>query len=270
MRRLLSALMLGALPAQAQDIAGEFDYYVLSLSWSPSWCALEGDARQSPQCDASEDFGWILHGLWPQYERGYPADCQTAMRPPSRSDTAAMADIMGTSGLAWHQWRKHGVCTGLTSDDYYTLSRDAYSRITRPAVLRNLDREVTLPASLIEEAFLRDNHLFAAVNDKVAPLIVNAFAQITQIGVIFITQYAKQTPEHNGHVAQKFLLGHFGSQGFPEVDTGILGIRSFGHLVLTQIDIDVEGSRVREIAETRFVGKHIRNRPVLFDRRWFA
>lgn len=157
MRLLLALLCLVARPALAQDRAGDFDYYVLSLSWSANWCAIEGDARNSPQCDEEEDFGWVLHGLWPQYERGYPADCPTAMRPPSRSDTAAMADIMGTSGLAWHQWRKHGVCSGLTSDDYFALSREAYERITRPEVFRRLDRTVTLPASLIEEAFLEAN-----------------------------------------------------------------------------------------------------------------
>lgn len=157
MHRIVALACLLATPLGAQDRAGDFDYYVVSLSWSANWCALEGDARNSPQCDASADFGWILHGLWPQYERGYPANCATNERPPSRSDTAAMADIMGTSGLAWHQWRKHGVCSGLSSDDYYALSRAAYNRITRPEVFRTLTREVTLPASLIEEAFLRDN-----------------------------------------------------------------------------------------------------------------
>jgi ribonuclease T2 len=157
MRRLFTLLCLMAAPASAQDRAGDFDYYVMSLSWSANWCALEGDARNSPQCDQSAEFGWILHGLWPQYERGYPANCTTNIRPPSRNDTAAMADIMGTSGLAWHQWRKHGVCSGLSSDDYYDLSREAYARISRPEVFRNLTREVTLPASLIEEAFLQDN-----------------------------------------------------------------------------------------------------------------
>ncbi|SHH04106.1 ribonuclease T2 [Cognatiyoonia sediminum] len=157
MRRLLSALLCAALPAQAQDTAGEFDYYVLSLSWSPSWCALEGDARQSPQCDPSEDFGWILHGLWPQYEEGWPANCRTAFRAPSRRQTGEMADIMGTSGLAWHQWNKHGTCSGLDSAAYYALSRLAYENITRPPVLRRLSRTVTLPASVIEEAFIEAN-----------------------------------------------------------------------------------------------------------------
>ena len=157
MHRLFALFCLFATSLPAQDRAGAFDYYVLSLSWSANWCALEGDARNSPQCDPAADFGWILHGLWPQYERGYPANCTTNQRPPSRSDTAAMADIMGTAGLAWHQWRKHGVCSGLSSDDYFALARVAYGQITRPEVLRALDRPVTLPAALIEEAFLRDN-----------------------------------------------------------------------------------------------------------------
>lgn len=146
-----------ATAAHAEDVAGEFDYYVLSLSWSPSWCSIEGDARNSPQCDEDEDFGWILHGLWPQYENGYPADCRTTFRAPSRSQTGNMADIMGTSGLAWHQWNKHGVCSGLDSSDYYALSRLAYERIIRPPVFRQLDRSVTLPATVIEDAFLQAN-----------------------------------------------------------------------------------------------------------------
>lgn len=152
---LAGYLMAGA--AQAQDVAGEFDYYVLSLSWSANWCAYEGDSRNSPQCDPAEDFGWILHGLWPQYEDGYPADCRTSFRAPSRGQTGAMADIMGTSGLAWHQWNKHGVCSGLDSTDYYALSRLAYEKVTRPEVLRKLKDPVTLPATLIEEAFIAEN-----------------------------------------------------------------------------------------------------------------
>ena len=157
MWRLVLALVTSAGIVRAEDVAGEFDYYVLSLSWSANWCAYEGDDRGSPQCDGTQDFGWILHGLWPQYENGYPANCRTSFRAPSRAQTGEMADIMGTSGLAWHQWNKHGVCSGLDPDDYYALSRLAYSRINRPAVFRQLTDPVTLPASLIEEAFIRDN-----------------------------------------------------------------------------------------------------------------
>lgn len=158
MWRLVLAIVLAAgTSARAQDVAGAFDYYVLSLSWSANWCAYEGDERNSPQCDPSEDHGWILHGLWPQYEDGYPANCRTSFRAPSRSQTGDMADIMGTSGLAWHQWNKHGVCSGLDSEDYYALARVAYDKIKRPTVFRRLQEPVTLPASLIEEAFVKEN-----------------------------------------------------------------------------------------------------------------
>jgi len=81
MRVFLLWLISGA-TAYAGDQAGKFDYYVLSLSWSPTWCALEGDASGAEQCDPAKDRGWVLHGLWPQYDRGWPEFCQTAERPP--------------------------------------------------------------------------------------------------------------------------------------------------------------------------------------------
>jgi len=137
--------------------SGEFDYYVLSLSWSPNWCAREGDARGSAQCNARRDHGWILHGLWPQYHQGWPSYCPTAKAPPSRAMTRQMQDIQGSSGLAWHQWKKHGTCSGLSAADYYALSRQAYERINRPAVFRKLDKPVKLPARVVEEAFVKAN-----------------------------------------------------------------------------------------------------------------
>jgi len=150
--------LLAALPVLADgEKSGEFDYYVLALSWSPNWCVREGDAQGSDQCDARHDHGWILHGLWPQYHRGWPDFCRTANAPPSRGMTAAMADVMGTPGLAWHQWKKHGTCSGLTAAQYYDLSRRAYASVIRPPVFRKLDKPVKLPASVVEDAFLKAN-----------------------------------------------------------------------------------------------------------------
>jgi ribonuclease T2 len=68
-----------------------------------------------------------------------------------------MADIMGSGGLAWHQWQKHGRCTGLSAQEYLALSRRAYGSVAIPPVFRTLDRDVTLPASVVEEAFLDAN-----------------------------------------------------------------------------------------------------------------
>jgi ribonuclease T2 len=163
MRKLVLALIMlaGSLRADGEKI-GEFDYYVLALSWTPTWCALEGDARGSEQCDASKDFGWTLHGLWPQFHQGWPSFCRTSERQPSRSMTNGMSDIMGTSGLAWHQWKKHGTYSGLSAQDYYALSREAYGKVNRPALFRKLKDPVKVPAKVIEEAFLKENPLLKA------------------------------------------------------------------------------------------------------------
>lgn len=159
-KRFVTALLALTLayggPAFAKgERGGEFDYYVLSLSWSPTWCALEGDARNSPQCE--RELGWVLHGLWPQNERGWPSYCHTSERDPSRRQTAAMEDIMGTDGAAWYQWKKHGRCSGLSAQTYFDTARKAYDAVTRPEVFRKLTQDVKLPASVIEEAFLKEN-----------------------------------------------------------------------------------------------------------------
>lgn len=159
MRAALALLVvLAATPALAEgERAGDFDYYVLSLSWSANWCARESDARGDPQCDARHDFSFTLHGLWPQYESGWPSWCRTTARDPTRSETAAMADIMGGAGLAWYEWQKHGRCTGLSAQQFYAASRQAYESISIPEVFRRLSRNVRLPALVVEEAFLEAN-----------------------------------------------------------------------------------------------------------------
>lgn len=155
---LVAASLSHPAPLRAEgERAGEFDYYVLALSWSPSWCALEGDERQSEQCDTRHDYGFTLHGLWPQYEDGWPSFCRTTVRDPSRNETAAMVDIMGTGGLAWYQWKKHGRCSGLPPTAYFDTARRAYGSVVMPDVFERLQKEVRLPASVVEEAFLEVN-----------------------------------------------------------------------------------------------------------------
>jgi ribonuclease T2 len=155
LRWVFVLLVTAGLVRAEGEPAGVFDYYVLSLSWSPGWCELEGEARNSPQCE--RDLGWVLHGLWPQYRRGYPSWCYSPERDPSRSQTAALADIMGTDGAAWHQWKKHGRCSGLSPEDYFALTRRAYASVTLPEVFERIDRDIELPASVIEESFLEHN-----------------------------------------------------------------------------------------------------------------
>ena len=157
MRFIVALLVMTRMAWADGEPAGKFDYYVLALSWSPNWCALEGDARNSDQCNPSRELGWVMHGLWPQYESGWPSYCRTSQRDPSRSQTSAMSDIMGTSGAAWYQWKKHGRCSGLSAPAYFDVAREAYRQVIRPPVFRKLETPVELPAAVIEEAFLKEN-----------------------------------------------------------------------------------------------------------------
>jgi ribonuclease T2 len=151
----ITLLLLGT-TAQAKDDL-PVDYWVLALSWQPNWCALEGDDRSAPTCETGSGYGFSVHGLWPQFERGYPSFCKTTERDPSRRMTRGMEDIMGSSGLAWYQWKKHGRCSGVSAEDYYQQSRLAFEAVKIPEVFRKLFKPVKLPASVIEEAFLESN-----------------------------------------------------------------------------------------------------------------
>jgi len=159
-KRLLAAVAICLGATAAADEPGEFDYYVLALSWNAAWCAAEGDARDAPQCDSRHDHGFLLHGLWPQHERGWPENCRRTTRDPSRAETGAMADIFGSAGLAWHQWKKHGRCSGLEPEAYFAAARAAYAAVRRPGLLRQVDRRLSLDPDVIEAAFLEANPSF--------------------------------------------------------------------------------------------------------------
>ena len=147
---------LWPMAAAADGTAGDFDYYVLSLSWQPGWCRATGDGRGADECRRGSGRDFTLHGLWPQYERGWPDFCDTDERDPSRRETQAMGDLMQPD-LALYQWRKHGRCSGLSGAGYYAAMRQAVDRITIPAPFDDLPRDITLPPSVVEDAFIEAN-----------------------------------------------------------------------------------------------------------------
>ena len=116
--------------------AGKFDYYVTSLSWSPSYCASARGGRADDQQCAPRDgrrFAFVLHGLWPQFEKGWPQDCKSAAgdRVP-RQVADRMLDIMPSDKLVFHEWRKHGTCSGLSIDGYFNLARELHDKVKIP------------------------------------------------------------------------------------------------------------------------------------------
>lgn len=131
---VLSAL-LACLPASARQLnrPGDFDFYVLSLSWSPSYCEAEGGRADRAQC-GGRPYAFVVHGLWPQYERGFPEWCRTDQPRAPETIVRAMLDIMPAPGLVRHEWEKHGSCSGMTAQGYFAKLRAARARVAIPPV----------------------------------------------------------------------------------------------------------------------------------------
>lgn len=153
---LLVALLAMPVLARAGDVAGRFDFYVLSLSWAPTYCDPEGQERGDVQCRPGRRYGFVVHGLWPQYERGYPQECPSdqALR---ETDVSAFSDLMPARGLVRHEWRKHGTCSGLAPAAYFDLMRAARQAVQIPAAFQRPDNYVMLSANDVEAAFVRAN-----------------------------------------------------------------------------------------------------------------
>ena len=119
-----------------QNTPGEFDYYVLSLSWSPSFCeeAQErgsGGRSQQAQC-GGRPFSFVVHGLWPQYEHGFPEYCQRPSPRLDRNIMTSMLDLMPAPGLIFNEWDKHGTCSGLGARAYFETIRKARAAVKIP------------------------------------------------------------------------------------------------------------------------------------------
>jgi ribonuclease T2 len=135
-----------------------FDFYVLSLSWSPTWCAENDAFGRTRQCRRGESHGFIVHGLWPQAERGYPDFCPT--REPDRVPESlgrSVIDIIPSMGLIGHQWRKHGSCSGLGQHDYFNVTRAARERVTIPPALEPRGTTERIAPDAVEQAFVAAN-----------------------------------------------------------------------------------------------------------------
>lgn len=139
---------------EASSTPGAFDYYVLSLSWSPTFC--DKNAEKSPeQCDGQRHYGFVVHGLWPQNEKGWPEKCSTEALPEELK--SSMLDLMPSAKLVGHEWEKHGTCSGLPAKDYFALVRRAFGAVKLPADLVKPEKPVTTDLAGIEDRFLSVN-----------------------------------------------------------------------------------------------------------------
>lgn len=137
---------------------GDFDYYLVSLSWSPSYCVLHPDDHR--QC--GKGYGFVLHGLWPQkMSGGYPQDCDPSEALPD-SVVRKTLPFMPSEKLIHHEWTKHGTCSGLGAEAYFSLADRAFSAVRVPSKFE----QPQIAFALSAEETRRE---FAAVNPQFPP-----------------------------------------------------------------------------------------------------
>ena len=160
---LFLALNIGCSSAQdrRQNEPGQFDFYVLSLSWSPSFC--DAATERSPERAARDQqcgerpFSFVVHGLWPQYEKGFPEFCQNPAPRLDRNIVSSMLDMMPSPRLIFHEWDRHGVCAGLPARGYFDTVRKARATVKIPPDYLDLAEPKTVSPKEVEDAFVAAN-----------------------------------------------------------------------------------------------------------------
>jgi len=159
----LALIVVSAGMASAQDrrqnAPGEFDFYVLALSWSPSFCEAAAErgnsGRSQVQCE--RPYSFVVHGLWPQYERGFPEYCQRPSPRLDRNIMTSMLDLMPAPGLIFNEWDKHGTCSGLAARAYFESVRKARAAVKIPEEFLQLSEQKTIAPADLEAAFIKAN-----------------------------------------------------------------------------------------------------------------
>lgn len=156
---LFAATLAGTLAGQPRRTApGKFDFYVLSLSWSPDYCASPAGTRDRFQCAGPRKYGFVVHGLWPQFERGWPEACTTDPLNLPAALKKDVLEIMPSERLMRHEWNKHGTCSGLTSQRYFEGILATWANVRIPPELKALTAaEVEFSPAEIERRFVGAN-----------------------------------------------------------------------------------------------------------------
>jgi ribonuclease T2 len=156
----LLAIALGSAPAQerGKHQSGQFDFYVLALSWSPSFCQdSEERGREAREQCGGRPYSFVVHGLWPQYERGFPRDCQVPAPRLNRNLMTSMLDLMPAPRLVYRQWDNHGTCSGLSPQAYFDLVRKARAAVKIPETYATPKAVLSVTPDEIEAAFVDAN-----------------------------------------------------------------------------------------------------------------
>jgi ribonuclease T2 len=142
--------------SSANGQPGDFDYFLLSVSWAPNYCA--GDpSDHSSECRAGAGKGFVLHGLWPQANSGpYIENCGSAS-PVSSEIVNYMLNYMPSASLVQHEWQAHGTCSGLSAQDYFNKVVQAFRNLQVPQAYQRVNQQEEGGVKDLEQAFAASN-----------------------------------------------------------------------------------------------------------------
>jgi ribonuclease T2 len=140
---------------------GVFDYYVLSLSWSPQFCAGPAGAHDAVQCGEGRQFAFVVHGLWPQYERGFPEACAASL-PVESAIVDRMLPLMPSPRLIQHEWDQHGTCSGMAPAAYFDTIRNVRAAVKIPDEYTAPLHQVNVSPAEIKQKFEGANAGFSS------------------------------------------------------------------------------------------------------------
>ena len=142
----------------AAGAPGQFDYYVLTLSWSPTYCLTH--PQDHHQC-SGKGYGFVLHGLWPQYDTGsWPEFCSTDPLPPDARQLGS--SLFPSQNLMEHEWQRHGTCSGLGATAYFRTADKAVAAVHVPSDFEAPRHSLSMTGAQISAAFRKANPSIAA------------------------------------------------------------------------------------------------------------
>ena len=162
---------------------GDFDYFLLSLSWSPDYCASNGN-DDPQQCSVGKKLGFVLHGLWPQNIHGYPSNCSQEPLPAKVREQ--FPGLYPNDALYTHEWSKHGTCSGVSAYEYLSFTQLLKQSVQIPTAYRSPEKPFRRSTAQLKKDFSAANPGFSV--DMVEPSCSGSGRYLKEVYICFSKQ----------------------------------------------------------------------------------
>lgn len=146
-------------PFKTGPKGGTYQSLVLALAWSPTFCSSPGGKSDREQCAGTTKYGFVAHGLWPQFPRGAGAShgCTGEVSGLTDKSVEKVVGIIPSHKLMAREWDKHGTCFGADAATYFGKTRQAWDKVKIPARFKSAPKDGPVTADQIRQAFVEAN-----------------------------------------------------------------------------------------------------------------